>query len=617
MPLGTQAWSCRRCGAGGGSGLPCGGDRANEPNDDCLPTAWSDAPSDRRRAADGRDPLHPAGSWSLRPGGGDSGRASETSVRTLNRRFMDDGTAMRLVRGGIRRMVIASTLVALAVVLGACSLGGSRVREPNRLQASLLPAGPTASIRLVPVPDALIAACRRAQRRASHPFLCPSRLPRPYRHYLPLRPLAMGATYIADKAVVDVSYATDHGWGHPDEFLHFVVGRATEGVPSNARPARLGGRRGLLAPASSVASYVGPYFANHVRFLWREHGVCYVATLHLFDSDERATEVLLDRILRTLRPAGELTPVRPGGPRPAGIRVHPGPSELVLDASGLHVTSRGTDHAPGSRVTRIEAGSLATSPLEGVPEQGVFVAAGEGALWAAGSSRSPNPDAFTPPRLVRIDPTSGRVTARLGLGRDPLSAATGIVTGARSVWVALTDFGDGETGWVWRLDSLARGVIARLRVGRLPSAMAVEGNSVWMVNAGDASISCIDAETNRVETHKVASQPGGLVAAAGSIWLTHPQDGTVRRIEPASGRTVATIPVGGSAYGMAADKRGVWIALPGEGLVRRIDPGTNTVAETIQLGGDPLSLASDGRVLWVAMHSDALILKLDLSKSSP
>jgi hypothetical protein len=176
------------------------------------------------------------------------------------------------------------------------------------------------------------------------------------------------------------------------------------------------------------------YFANHVRFLWREHGVHYVATLHVFDSGQRATEVVLDRILGTLRTAVELTASRPGGPRAARIQVHAGPSELVLDAAGLYVTSRGTPHAPGSRVTRIQTGSLATSPLEQIPEQGVFVAAGAGVLWAAGSSRDPDdPDAFTPPRLVRIDPASGRVTARLGLGRDPLSAATGIVAGAGGV----------------------------------------------------------------------------------------------------------------------------------------------------------------------------------------
>jgi streptogramin lyase len=461
----------------------------------------------------------------------------------------------------------------------------------------------------------------------SRPFPCPSRLPRPYRHYLPLRPLAFGVVFIADKGVVDVGYATDHGRGHPDEHLHFVVGRATEGVPKTARPARLGGQRGLLAPASGISNYVGPYFANHVRFLWREHGVRYVATLDVFTDGqservgERATEALLDRILRTLRPARELIPSRPGGTRADRIRVHAGPSELVHDSAGLYVTSRGTDHSPGSRVTRIQAGSLATNLLRGVPEHGVFIAAAEGALWAAGSSDDPKSGSFTPPRLVRIDPTSDRVTARLGLGREPLSAATGIVAGAGGVWVSLTDFGHGDAGRLWRLDPRSRRVIARLRVGRLPSAMAVDGDSVWLVNAGDDTIARIDARMNRVQTHEVASKPGGLVAAAGSIWLTHPRDGTVRRIEPASGRTVATIPVGGSAYGMATDDRGVWIALPGEGLLRRIDPQTNT-ADQHRRRDDPdwrhpLSLASDGRFLWVAMHSDALVLRIDPSKSIP
>jgi DNA-binding beta-propeller fold protein YncE len=101
-----------------------------------------------------------------------------------------------------------------------------------------------------------------------------------------------------------------------------------------------------------------------------------------------------------------------------------------------------------------------------------------------------------------------------------------------------------------------------------------------------------------------------MITAQGSIWLTHPRAGTVSRIEPASGRTVATIPVGGSAYGMAADERGVWIALPGDGVVRRIDPETNSVAETIEIGGDPLALASDGQFLWVISSSDALVLRI-------
>jgi hypothetical protein len=40
--------------------------------------------------------------------------------------------------------------------------------------------------------------------------------------------------------------------------------------------------------------------------------------------------------------------------------------------------------------------------------------------------------------------------------------------------------------------------------------MAVEGDSVWLVNADDDTIARIDTGTNRVEAHDVASEPGGL-----------------------------------------------------------------------------------------------------------
>jgi DNA-binding beta-propeller fold protein YncE len=500
---------------------------------------------------------------------------------------------------------------ALVAVVGACSFGNEATmpREPPSLRAV-----PTTSVRLVPIPDVLVAACRRAQRQVGYPFLCPARLPRPSRYYAPLTALALGASWARGAGTVDVTYAVGFASSfprsnQPHEFLHFVIGRATEGIPRNARPALLGGRRGLLAPASSVTTYGGRYFANHVRFLWREHGIRYVATLHTFG--ERPTERLLGRILQTLRPARQLSRFRPGGPAAARVGVPPGPSELVLDKSGLYVTSRGTEFAPGSRVTRVDTRPLATTPLRRLPEHGTRLAVGEDRLWSAGSDNSPDPDFFTPPAVLRIDPESGGVEARLRLGRDRDTAATGIVVGAGSIWVALTDFDrNRDQGQVWRLDPDSGRVLAKVPVGRLPGAMAVEGESVWVVNARDSTISRIDAGTNRVETYDVASEPGGMVAANGSIWLTHPRNGTVSRIEPDSGRSVAVISSGGSAYGIAADARGVWIALPGAGAVRRIDPETNSVAETIETGGDPLAIAGDGHFLWVISSSDALVLRL-------
>ena len=100
-----------------------------------------------------------------------------------------------------------------------------------------------------------------------------------------------------------------HLWrNRPCCFLHFEIFRRPSGrrnTPAGALPASLGGRRGLLKDGTSwgLGSSTGDdmYFANHTRFLWREHGVDYVATLHRFGSKQE-TRALLARLIRELRP---------------------------------------------------------------------------------------------------------------------------------------------------------------------------------------------------------------------------------------------------------------------------------------------------------------------------
>ncbi len=80
-------------------------------------------------------------------------------------------------------------------------------------------------------------------------------------------------------------------------------------VPEGARPATLGGRRGVLKDATSYGLASGAndylYWANHTRFLWRENGVDYVASLHRFGT-KKETRALLGRLIRELRPAKAL-----------------------------------------------------------------------------------------------------------------------------------------------------------------------------------------------------------------------------------------------------------------------------------------------------------------------
>jgi len=462
---------------------------------------------------------------------------------------------------------------------------------------------------MVPVPRVVVAACRRAQSRASYPILCPAHLPRASRYHHPGPPFALGAHSFG--ATVDMGYGTDAvkplSLNHPDEFLHFVIGPARQGLPGNARPARLGGRRGLLARASS-SSPRGRYFGNHVRFFWREDGIRRVATLHTFG--ERATEQLLGRILRSLRPARMLVQYRPGGPAAVRVPVPAGPSEIVSVPPSVYVKSRGTlQNSLANRLTRIDARSLATEAVRGIGDVMASVAAGESAIWAVSTRHGRDPDRFAPPELVRIDPSTAQIGARVRLGRNDV--ASRVAAGAGSVWVALTRYSSGDQGWVARIDPQRLRVTARIRVGTLPTTMSVEGSSVWVVN-GDDTVSRINTETNRVDvTVRLDRMPAALAFGAGSVWVTQPANGTVARVDAASTKVVATIPVGGAAYGIAADARGVWVALPGEGALARIDPNRGAVAQRIRVGGDPLALASDGHFIWVTMNSDGQVLRVE------
>jgi hypothetical protein len=182
----------------------------------------------------------------------------------------------------------------------------------------LAPAPPAAydPVRLFPLPASARAKCRLARDFA----LCPRRLPRALLPRGEAPPLKVQLFRYLDGGgrVVQLTF----GYGAPIEFeppgaeiwrnrpccfLHFDLYRRLNGprhVPDGSRPAVVGGKRGLLAPAygNNMACGLGDrgiYFCNHVRFAWRQDGTWYIATLHTFG---RGTLPLLDRLIQELRP---------------------------------------------------------------------------------------------------------------------------------------------------------------------------------------------------------------------------------------------------------------------------------------------------------------------------
>ena len=110
-------------------------------------------------------------------------------------------------------------------------------------------------------------------------------------------------------------------------------------------------------------------------------------------------------------------------------------------------------------------------------------------------------------------------------------------------------------------------------------------------------------------------EPQGVGVGHGSIWVAQLQSGTVLRIDPSTGRTVARIAVGHSPVGVAMTADAVWVANKADGTVSRIDPAANQVVATITVGREPLVIAPGSDALWVANQGDGTISRIELASS--
>jgi hypothetical protein len=106
--------------------------------------------------------------------------------------------------------------------------------------------------------------------------------------------------------------------------------------------------------------------------------------------------------------------------------------------------------------------------------------------------------------------------------------------------------------------------------------------------------------------------PGGIVAGEEGIWVTidrGPNDSRVARIDPATNKIVATVPVTGSPFEIAAGEGSVWVtgnSERGGDVLHRIDPRTNRVVSTTAFPRDSTGAMAAGEGAVWFVRSDSL-----------
>jgi YVTN family beta-propeller protein len=247
------------------------------------------------------------------------------------------------------------------------------------------------------------------------------------------------------------------------------------------------------------------------------------------------------------------------------------------------------------------------------PADAEVIAVGQGALWVAsvapGDLGTPHKDAVT-----RIDLATGRMVATITVGRAPLDLA--VTPGG--VWV--TNSGGGGDS-VARIDPHTNRLAGRpVRTGASPQSLAVGGGSLWVANHDARTVTRIDLASGKVVADiPVPSEPHRVAYGAGAAWVGNWHDNSVSRIDPQTNRVVGSpIPIGFHHAGnLVVGAGSVWVtsdyrvnAASEDVVAMRIDPQTNRAVETIAVGGNPIDVAAAQGAIWVSVASPGTVLRV-------
>ena len=179
------------------------------------------------------------------------------------------------------------------------------------------------------------------------------------------------------------------------------------------------------------------------------------------------------------------------------------------------------------------------------------------------------------------DPASAPRSATAG-GSQAASAVLAADAAPPALAAALqappTTASAGGVAWAIRGDVVRRtegGRVHREAVGRAPAGIALGAQLAWVANAGDGTVDRLDRATGEVVGTPigVGERPGGIALAAGRVWVANAGDDTVSVLDAATALPAgAPIPVGDRPVAVAFDGTAIWVANAGDGTVTRLRP---------------------------------------------
>ena len=259
----------------------------------------------------------------------------------------------------------------------------------------------------------------------------------------------------------------------------------------------------------------------------------------------------------------------------------------LVSTAGMTAAAETTSPAPSASPLRVVDRVEAAIPVPGSPD---WPTPAFGSLWVLAPDLPIRPGGGTP-NLVRIDPTTNAITATIEL---PDRLCQGLVASDDAIWVCAADA-------LLRIDPDTDSIAASVPIKGAPAfyRMAYGGGMVWALGSGAFAADTVirlDPTTQVTTSHPAGGSVGGLTYAFDALWLTIPGNGSVVRMDPATGETRELISGLPAPTQITAGPDSLWVTLyggdeeqagAGDPQVVRLDPETGEVIAEIAVGGSP------------------------------
>ncbi len=158
-------------------------------------------------------------------------------------------------------------------------------------------------------------------------------------------------------------------------------------------------------------------------------------------------------------------------------------------------------------------------------------------------------------------------------------------------------------------------VSAPIPVGRAPLRIAAATDAIWVASEPDGTLTRLDPATGDPVGRPLRLGAGisGVAVGGGSVWVSDPPRGEVLRLDPDSGRVLGRAEVGGRPGPIVFGGGRVWVADERGAGIAAIDSGGRVYRRGIAPHAAPLRLAVGAGGLWASSATTGAVRRIDLS----